>query len=427
MGKFAAVFRREYGERVRTKWFVIATLFGPLLLGLITIVPAWLSFRSRSSTDLANTVILDATGRGFGTQVADALASGPRGARRKPSVLVVRPDLLAAAETTATHEVMQRVRSGYVVLDKETTDGERLRYAGRNATSLFAMDRIHDAVRSIVLAGRLGERGISRDEAKEITFLPLRLDPERITDRGRGGSGKASAIFAFGMAFLLYMTIVLYGQAIMRGVMEEKTTRVAEVIVSSVRPDTLLAGKVAGVGAVALTQLAVWIAAGWMMVALRGPILRVFGVPAMPFQLPSLTLGTGVILVLLFILGFVFYAGLFASVGATVNSEQEAQQAAMPVMLLVIAAAVLIQPVTLNPSGSLARWASMLPFSSPILMPIRLSTIELAWTEIAASLAILAVSCAAVLWLAARIYRVGLLMYGKRPTLREIGRWIRYA
>lgn len=425
MVKGMAVISREYLERVRNKWFLIATIFGPVLLALIMIVPAWLSIRSGSAADLGSVVVVDASGAGLGDRLADGLRTSPGSAR--PEVRVVPPEEIARAESLLTRAVIERRYSGYIVLDELTLAGESARYAGRAASSLPTIDRMRSAVRRTVLEARLERAGVSSATAEELAFLPLRFETERITERGRGGSGRVNALFSFGLAFLLYMTLLLYGQAIMRGVIEEKQTRVAEVIISSVKPETLLRGKVLGVGAVAFTQIAVWIAAGWLLASFRAPLFAAIGLPAAPVQLPGLSLTFAVLLLLYFVLGFVFYAALFAMVGAMVNTDQEAQQAATPVMMLVVFSAVFIQPVLFSPSGPLAQWLSLLPFSSPILMPVRLGTISVPWIEIAASLLLLVLSCMLALWLAARVYRVGLLMYGKKPTVRELARWIRYA
>jgi ABC-2 type transport system permease protein len=425
MVKGMAVISREYLERVRNKWFLIATIFGPLLFALMMIVPAWLSIRSGAAADLGNVVIVDASGAGLGDRLADALRTSRRTTR--PEVRVLPPEQVSRAESLLTRSVMERRHSGYIVLDERTLAGESARYAGRAASSLPTIDRIRGALRRTVLSARLEDAGVSPATAEELAFLPLRLETERITERGRGGSGRVSAVFSFGLAFLLYMTILLYGQAIMRGVIEEKQTRVAEVIIASVKPETLLRGKVLGVGAVAFTQIAVWIAAGWLLVTFRAPLFGALGIPAGPTQLPELSPMFALLLLLYFVLGFVFYAALFATVGSMVNTDQEAQQAATPVMMLVVFAAVFIQPVLFSPSGPLAQWTSLLPFSSPILMPVRLGTISVPWIEIGASLLLLALSCVLVLWVAARVYRVGLLMYGKKPTIRELARWIRYA
>ena len=301
------------------------------------------------------------------------------------------------------------------------------RYAGRNATSIADMERIKSAIRETILASRLEKVGLDNARMKEITFIPLDFSTERITEKGRAGSGMASIMFGFAIGFLLYLSIVIYGQTIMSGVLEEKTTRVAEVVMSSVPTDTLLAGKVLGVGAVGLTQQVIWIASTYVLLKLRAPIMERLGAPSMNFTLPDISFGAGVIFLLFFLLGFIFYSSLYAAVGSSVNSESEARQAASPLMIVIVSTAVFIQPILLNPTGTTAQVLSMVPLSSPIIMPIRMAVTGVAPLELAGSLTFLAVGCLLALWVASRIYRVGLLMYGKRPTLREMARWVSYA
>ena len=260
MAKLWAIIKREYLERVRSKWFLIGTFFGPIFFGAIIIVPALLASRTKTTSDVYNSVIIDATSTGFGERLATAIAGDKAEPNRTPTVRVVAPGELAKAESTATAEVMKKTRSGYLVVDQRTVAGEAVRYAGRNATAVTDMARIRSAVRETILASRLEKEGLDRSRTKALTFIPLDFSTERITERGRGGSGMASVIFGFAIGFLLYMSIVLYGQTIMSGVLEEKTTRVAEVVMASVPTDTLLMGKVLGVGAVGLTQQVIWIA-----------------------------------------------------------------------------------------------------------------------------------------------------------------------
>ena len=427
MAKLWAIIKREYLERVRSKWFVIATLFGPIFFSAIIIVPAWLSSRSKATSDVYNTTILDATPNGFGRRLAVNIAGDSTIPSRVPEVRVVAPSMLTQAESTATHEVMNREKTGYVVVDQQTLAGEAARYAGRNATSIADMAQIKGAIRETILASRLEKVGLDNSRMKEITFIPLDFSTERITEKGRAGSGIASVMFGFAIGFLLYASIVIYGQTIMSGVLEEKTTRVAEVVMSSVPTDTLLAGKVLGVGAVGLTQQIIWIVTTYVLLKLRAPIMARLGAPTMSFTLPDISLGAGIIFLLFFLFGFIFYSSLFAAVGSSVNSESEARQAASPLMIMIISTAVFIQPVLLNPTGTTARVLSLVPFSSPIIMPIRMAVIGIPPLELAASLGFLAVGCLVALWLASRIYRVGLLMYGKRPTIKEMARWVTYA
>jgi ABC-2 type transport system permease protein len=427
MAKLWAVIKREYLERVRSKWFLIATLFGPIFFSAIIIVPAWLASRSKVTSDIYNIVILDATGSGFGHRLAVNIAGDSTNPTRMPTVTNVAPSGLTPAESLATRQVMDNTRNGYVVIDQQTLAGEAARYAGRNATSIADMERIKTAIRETILASRLEKVGLDNAQMKEITFIPLDFSAERITEKGRAGSGMASVLFGFAIGFLLYISIVIYGQTIMSGVLEEKTTRVAEVVMSSVSTDTLLAGKVLGVGAVGLTQQIIWIVVTYVLLKLRSPIMARLGAPAVNFSLPDISLGAGVVFLLFFLLGFIFYSSLYAAVGSSVNSESEARQAASPLMILIVSTAVFIQPVLLNPTGTTARVLSLVPVSSPIIMPIRMAVTGVPPLELAASLGLLAVGCIAALWLASRIYRVGLLMYGKRPTMREMARWVTYS
>ena len=427
MAKLWAIIKREYLERVRSKWFLIATFFGPIFFSAIIIVPAWMASKSKATSDVYNTTILDATGTGFGHRLAVNIAGDTTIPGRVPEVKVVAPSELTQAESLATQNVMKKEKSGYVVVDAQTLAGESARYAGTNATSIADMTQIKTAIRQTILASRLEKVGLDDKQMKEITFIPLDFSTERITERGRAGSGMASVLFGFAIGFLLYLSIVIYGQTIMSGVLEDKTTRVAEVVMSSVPTDTLLAGKVLGVGAVGLTQQIIWIGTTYVLLKLRAPIMAKLGAPTMNFSLPDITLTAGLLYLLFFLLGFIFYSSLYAAVGSSVNSESEARQAASPLMIVIVSTGVFIQPVLLNPTGTMARVLSLVPISSPIIMPIRMAVTGVPPLEMAASLGFLALGCVAALWLASRIYRVGLLMYGKRPTMKEMLRWVSYA
>lgn len=426
MAKLWAIVKREYLERVRSKWFVIATMFGPVIMGALVIVPAYITAKSKSTEAIFNSTILDATTTGIGERVSLAIVGNNPKATVRPKVLVVPASALTMAESSATFETVQRRSNGYIVLDQQTLAGERARYAGRSATSIPDMERVRSAIRQTILESRLERAGVNPDSVKELTFMPLSLSSERITDKGRGGSGKVSIIFAAAVAFLLYMSIVLYGQNVLRGVLEEKTNRVAEVVVSSVPPEILLAGKVIGVGGVGLTQQIIWAVTTFMMLKARAPIMERMGLTASPFVMPDIGWGTGLLLVLFFLLGFTFYAALYAAAGSAVNTEQEAQQVVQPLILLLVGTAVFIQPILVNPTSKLALIMSWMPFSAPIIMPLRLSMSSVQPIEIILTLLGLVVACVAAVWVASRIYRVGLLMYGKKPTLREMARWVSY-
>jgi ABC-2 type transport system permease protein len=428
MAKLWAVIKREFLERVRNKWFIVVTIFGPVFFGVIMVLPAYLSVRGMRDVKVSDIRIIDATGTGLGDRVATRLNGGPMGDAASTQVVVVAPNEVAAAESLATKDVMAKVRRGYLVLDSLTIQEQKASYAGRNASSLNEMESLQNALRSALLGQRLEKEGLDPRRVEVLTRIKVQMNAERITDKGRGGSGIGSAIFGFLIAFLLYMMIVLYGQAILRGVLEEKTTRVAEVIVSSVSPDILLAGKVIGVGAVGLLQQAIWLGSAVALYQFREPIFLKLGMPAAPaIPLPQVPPILIVSLVLFFILGYGLYAALFAAVGAMCSSQEDANQAAQPVVMLLVFSIIFAQPVMLNPTSRLAEIVSWVPFSAPVIMPMRMSAIQVPWYELAATLTGVALTCALCVWLSARIYRVGLLMYGKRPSVRELARWIRKA
>jgi ABC-2 type transport system permease protein len=440
MRKLGVVFRREYLERVRSKWFLVGTLLGPVFFAMVTVVPTWISIKQRPGNDLTNIVILDATGAGLGARVAKALGN-KYSAAPAPRAKTVTPERLAVAEDSAVTAVVRKEINGFLVLDSNTVANKYVRYIGRNAGSISDVEALMTSVRQQVLAQRLEHEGLDPTRVTALTGDRLETRKERIGDKGREkGGGLGNLAFAYIVAFLLYFMIVLYGQQILRGVMEEKTTRVAEVVVSSVSTDTLLAGKVLGVGLVAITQVVSWIALTLGMMFYLAPILfgkmapeagataaAARGLPTDAITAALPTMGTSVVILAYFVLGFIFYASLFAAVGAMVSSQEDVQQASMPVMLMLISSVIFMGPILTNPGSGLARTMSLIPFSAPILMPLRMSLIGVPWYELAISLGGVALACVAAIWVSARIYRVGLLMYGKRPSFSELARWVRYA
>ncbi len=430
MGKVFVVFKREYLERVRSKWFLVATILGPIFMAVIIVLPAVLAVKTKTSARVSDVVVIDATGTDLGTRVSQALLQSTPSAVA-PRVRPVKAEQVAAEEERATREVIAREAMGYLVLDANTLAGKSLKYAGRNATALIDVQTLERTVRQALLNQRLEREGIDASRVAALTSFRIEAKTEKITDRGKeGASGMASFFFAYGIVIVLYMMIAIYGQSILRGVLEEKTSRVAEVVVSSVKPDVLLAGKIVGSGMVAVTQVVAWLAMSLLLFQFRAQAMGLFGAPAdaaAAVKIPSIPPGVGLILLTFFVAGFIFYAALFGAVGAMVSNQEDVQQAAMPVMLLLVASLIFMQPILLNPSSTLAVTMSILPFSAPLMMPLRMSLINVPWYEIASALASVVIGCALAIWASARIYRVGLLMYGKRPSMRELVRWIRVA
>jgi ABC-2 type transport system permease protein len=452
MGKLIVVFKREYFERVRSRWFVIGTLLGPVFLLLIVGAPKLMGDRSEGSRDVAHIDVIDVTNSGLGARVADALREHfPLS--RAPNVRTIDPANLPMEEDRSVLRVQRDEVLGALVLDSATLAGNSAHYAGRNAGSNRDVDAIRNIVRNTVLADQMTRAGIDAKQVEAFSRIRLDMHLQRIGDKGvEKGNPIGVILLGYGVALLLYMMIVVYGQAIMRSVLEEKSTRVAEVVVSSVNTDTLLAGKILGVGMVAITQVVSWIvlSAGALLYfpevmggtgvsvasdgsgAASGAMSGAAGgastaAALMTTGLPSVPVWAAVALFLCFVLGFIFYASLFAAVGAMVNSQEDVQQAATPVMLLLVSSAVFMGPIMANPMSNLAKTISMLPTSAPIIMPLRMTLVPVPWFEVVGALSGVAAACAAAIWLSGRIYRVGLLMYGKKPTIRELARWVREA
>jgi ABC-2 type transport system permease protein len=435
--KIWIVAKREYLERVRTRSFVIVTLLVPALMSLAMLLPMYIAAKSGPSAAIRKIRVLDATGAGMGPRVVQAIRADSSVADTVagPFLVTVAPGELAAAEEAASKEVMRGGSiSGYLVLDDSTLLGKRARYAGRNASSISDMDRLRDHVRQAVMVVRLEREGVNNQMVEQLSKDRLQMPAEKLTEKGRGGSGTAGLFAGIIVGILLLMSIIVNGQMIMRGVLEEKTTRVAEIVISSVKPESLLAGKVLGVGGAGLTQMIAWLLLGGYLQSFFAPLVlkaagagAATGVGAATQGFGGLSLTVLGVSIAYFIVGFIFYATLYAAVGSMVNSDQEAQQAQTPVMLLLMSGWIFVNPVLLNPNSTLAVVLSWLPWASPIIMPIRMGLTDVAPASIAGSLAVAVVGSLAAVWLAARIYRVGMLMYGKRPTMAELAKWIRYA
>jgi ABC-2 type transport system permease protein len=428
MDKVFAVIRREYLERVRSRWFVVATLFGPLLFGALMIVPSVLASRERGSTTGGRVEILDVSGTGLGSRLAEHLAGGVSDANTTNARSIVRRldvAALAEAESLATRAVIDKRIDGYLVVDSTTLATGRARYAGSNTTAIFAMQRLQQGLQRELLTFRIEQSGVDPELGRALANTQADIRTERLTEKGRGGSGQVNFIVGFAVAMLMYLVTFIYGLNVLRGVLEEKQTRVAEVVIASIPAPRLLLGKVIGVGGVGLTQLVLWMIMSFVMWQVRRPLLARFGVDAAPFAMPDVGFGLAIVLLAFFVLGFFLYAGLFAAAGASVSSEQEAQQAQMPIVLLLVSSIMFAQNILMQPDGGLARTLSLLPHSASIVMPLRMTVSQVPPAELAMALVSVAIGGALSVWLAGRIYRVGLLMYGKRPTLPELWRWVR--
>ena len=406
------IARRELLERVRSKWFVVVTLLGPVGMIAMILIPALIASSGTAGTKVE---IVDRTGT-LGEPMVAVLAT----AQWKASV--VDP-------TTPDSALLKRIAddsiNGFVTIPANALDGGEILYQGDNASSQAVQLELRKAATAVVIQAR--GRRLKLAETDLVTLLnPVEFSAKHSTGEAEGASGMATFFVGYILAFILYMVITLYGVGVMRSVVLEKTSRVMELMVAAVKPRALMAGKILGVGAAGLLQVAVWLGLGALVLANRETILGWFGAGGGGSSLPPLEMAEIAVVLVYFVLGFFFYASMYAAVGAMVSSEQDTQQVQMPITMLLVIGVLCLQVISNDPRGGTAQAMTMVPLWSPMLMPMRFVLGGASAGEVAISLALLIGATAIVVRAAAKIYRVGVLMYGKRPGLGELIRWLRH-
>ena len=408
------IAKREFLERVRTKWFVAMTVIGPLLLVALIVIPVLLAGKG---TQGAKIEIVDETGK-LGDKLVRTFAADDQ-----HWVATVVPPTTPDAELLG--HLKKKQISGFVHLPKNAISDGEIIYRGDNATNQTVAITLYKTLTSAIIQQRI------TDQHLPIADVGALLSPPRITTLHTNGdtegeSGQATFFLGYIIALILYMVITLYGINVMRSVVTEKSSRVVELMVAATKPRAMMAGKIAGVGGAGLAQISIWLVIGGVALAYREQLLGLFGVHHVASSLPTLSIAQVGVIGIFFALGFLFYSTMYAAVGAMVASEQDSQQAQMPVTIFLVIGMVSMTAITGDPRGSTSAILTQVPFWSPMLMPLRYLLGGATGGEVALSIGILAASIALVSRAAAKIYRVGILMYGKRPGLAELVRWLRY-
>lgn len=429
MHKIFIIARREYLERVRTRSFVVTTVLIPLLLFGATAMPVYLESRGSAAArhllvvapDISTAqVIRQQLERLPEEQKKKAAKSDPTQKRQVaqigPLTVDLDTDTSEAARAAATEKVKQKELDGVIFATKEALSNKKIPFITRDVSNFGFNARVEDSVNEALERDLLRKKGLTDAEVNAA------VEPVELDTRNPSGTGNARAAFiaAFSMVMLLYATVMWYGVAVTRAILDEKTSRVMEVMLSTARPTELMAGKVLGVGAVGLTQVAIWVIAA-LLVSSPGLIAGADTLKGI------ISLRLLVSFAVFFLLGYTLYSTLCAAVGSIVNSEQEAQQLQIVVMMPMIISVIIMVNVVQNPGAPSAVWASLFPLTAPLLMFLRIAMQPPPWWQIAISIGLMVATIYGLVWACARIYRIGILMYGKRPTLPEIMKWIRYA
>jgi ABC-2 type transport system permease protein len=437
VNKILAVIRREFIERVRTRAFLLGTFLLPLMIGVFGYLPQVLIKRDVSTRGL---VVIDAADGSATGRVVEALRAariGEGDLSRPRFTVTVLP---AAGRTAELRDSIVRTiglragppgaPDGLLIITEESVEDGKVTYLGSNVTSLRDMNALERILGPVLREERL--RRVNADSAVlRAAELRLKLDANKVTEgQLTGQSAEAAFWLAYIVNLVMYVTLLLYGMQVMTAVVEEKSNRIVEVLISSLTPFQLLLGKVIGVGAVGLVQLGIWGATGFYLTSVLGS--RTSGMEgvvadggAQAFTMPQVSVELILVILLFFLLGFFLYSSLYAAIGSMCTTTQEAQQANTPVTMMIAVGMISMFGLINEPSGTLARVLTFIPFFTPIVMPVRYAIAPMGIWEILLAALDVVLGLLAVTWLAGRIYRVGILSYGKKPSLKELWGWVR--
>jgi ABC-2 type transport system permease protein len=442
MSKISLILQREYLSRVRKKSFIIMTLLGPVLFAAMMVVPTWLS--SMEDTIEKKIAIVDHTGL-YIDQISDTDLlkfeyvdpASEENLRTDFSSSSYYAYLVISENLLEQPDAIRLYSDGQITMDvrNHITGGLR-EYLRSQKLSSFDLEGLDDIIGAINEVGiqlttiKLGEDGSEKESSTEMAMI-------------------VSLVFAF----LTYMFVFIYGTQVLRGVMEEKTSRIVEVIISSVKPFQLMMGKIVGIALVALTQVLLWVLLTVLIVT--GAKAVFFSDSDMPSRMDGMEMtmeegsqadqangfnfdkvmdmvnsmnpvATLFLFLFYFLGGYLIYASLFAAVGAAIDNETDSQQFIFPITIPIIIALYVAMAAFRNPHSDLVFWFSMIPFTSPVVMMARVPFDVPVW-QIGVSLTLLIGGFLLTTWFAARIYRTGILMYGKKVSYKELWKWFRYS
>ena len=409
MSKLAKIIRMEFRLTVANKVFIVLTILGPFLIAAVTILPSLLTMSGGTMGSPATKIALLGADPRFVQEISPAFARS----RIEISAVQGTPESLDS-------QVLAGAYDGYLAVPADLSDVTRLEYVSKNGADFRVVGVLQGVIGQAVVAQRLVKAGISVSQVASLTQSPA-FETRQLTQSGEKKNSDFVSVLMTGLmlAMLLYMTVLLYGQVIGRSVLTEKTNKTVEIMLSSVRPMDLLFGKIFGKALASLLQYGIWVTISAAVLKLIGPRLGIsIGV--------GLSIGALGYLVLFFILAFFLYCSLYAALGAASEDEQHLGQLAWPVIIFLVIPVVMISPIITMPQAPLIVGLSLFPLTAPIVMFLRILVGAARPWEILVSVGLIIVTTAGVIWLSAKIFRVGILMTGKRFKLGEVLRLARY-
>jgi ABC-2 type transport system permease protein len=419
MKKIILIIQREFLTRVRKRTFIIGTILFPILyLGLI-FGTGYIADKTREDLNIA---LIDQSGL-FKQDLIKAVNGNDT--INSIKLVAVSPEVIKTSFDSLGFD-------GYVIVPADFTWQNGTDSLLVNTKKSFGIGALRPVEKKINLIwSKIKHDSLGIDLSKE-AILNKRIELKVNNEKDKNANAGIATVIGYVSGFLMYFILLLYGSQVMMGVTEEKTSRIAEVVVSSVKPFQLMIGKIIGIGMVALTQFLIWIACIFIIYNISkttgsgGTTSEMVGKIQEVFTSVNIPLVVGCFIFYL-LAGFFFYSSLYAAIGSAINEDmREAQSLSFPITMLIIFSIALMTPAISNPSSPVAVWASIIPFSSPIVMMARIpfgvpNTVPL-W-QLGLSMVLLIAGFMFTTWFAARIYRTGILMYGKKPSWKEMIKW----
>lgn len=450
MKKFLAVVKHEY-KKVVLKWsFLIGTLLLPFLAACFAVVPAIIfslkgeatriivvdpsgKIAPRLKLNLSSEQMMEKAQKAMKDSMTDLGASQEEKMRQNTAVFAsgfrfVDFDSTRKSNEQTRRELAEKIAAGEIdaylfVPENFAVENAVFEFRSRKSGDIIVNRPFREALNEAVRSQWLADAGISSEMQKQMS-RNVNLDEKGLDEKGDEKDSEGTWIAAFVIGLMIYITLAIYGQAIMGAVVEEKETRIAEILFSSARPFELMMGKLVGVGLAGLTQLGIWVASATALIsflALQADFSQITA------SIPTITPLMILCFLIFFLLGFFIYASIFALIGSMVTTVQEGGQFAFPPIMILLVGFYFSFAVIRDPNSDLSFWVSIAPFFAPITMPVRILAEMPPFWQIALSILVNAVTIAGLVWLASRVYRVGMLMYGKRATIPEVWKWIRQA
>jgi ABC-2 type transport system permease protein len=416
------IIKREFLTRVKTKGFIIGTFLAPLLMIAVIVLPSILMQMSPEAE--TSITVADFTGRLVPVLKADVEENKKDGkdrARYRITEVKADPASLVSLKLRMNSEILREKNKVFLIFPADIFQSNQFELYAQNIGNFQLNETLNGMVTSIVSKMRLSDSGMDAELIKQLSKRVSAKTFKVAEGSVKEESGELAFVLSYLLVFILYMVLVFYGIFVMRGVIEDKSSRVVEILLSSAKPYQIMAGKVLGIGAAGLVQITVWGLCMFILSALGALFAVVSRIP-----LPSVSIWTIIAFIGFFLIGYLLYASLYAALGSMGNSESEMQSLQWPAIAPLIFSIVVTMAIVKDPNGTMAVVLSMIPFFSPMLMFLRISLHAVPLYQVILCLALCILTVGFMIWLSGRIFRIGILMYGKRPTFPEVLKWIRY-